>query len=66
MYSKNNNHRPKAEREYFDRPVEYVHQGYTFSPVHKRPIELTGDFRSSVVSRSSAAKSPSLRGGSVQ
>jgi len=65
MYSKNNLDRPKAEREYFDRPVDYIHQGFSFSPQHKRPIELTGEFRTSVVSRGSA-KSPSLKGGSVK
>ena len=41
MYSKNNKYRPKGEREYFDRPISYTHQGYMFAPVHKRPIEMT-------------------------
>ena len=40
MASKNNFDRPKAEREYFDKPVAYMHQGFVFSPVHKRPIEM--------------------------
>ena len=60
MYSKNNNRRPKAEREYFDRPVDYIPQGYTFSPVHKRPIELTGEFRASLASRGSRGTSQSV------
>jgi len=41
MNSKNNDHRPKQEREFFDRPFSYMHQGYVFSPIHKRPVELT-------------------------
>lgn len=45
MASKNNNDRPKAEREYFDRPVDYMHQGFMFSPIHRRPIELLGEMR---------------------
>jgi len=40
MYSKNNHHRPKDKREYFDRPVNYVHKGFLFSPKHKLPLEL--------------------------
>lgn len=40
MASKNNQHRPKAEREYFDKPIAYQALGFMFSPVHKRPIEL--------------------------
>jgi hypothetical protein len=42
MYSKNNIDRPKAEREYFDRPIQYQHQGFVFSPEHIRPIEFSG------------------------
>jgi len=49
MASKNNNDRPRAEREYFDRPVNYIYQGFTFQPVHKRPIELQGDIKSSTL-----------------
>ena len=45
MFSKNNNYQPKAEREYFDRPVNYEKLGYKFSPLHKRPMELRGDIR---------------------
>lgn len=41
MNSKNNDDRPKAEREYFDRPFSYMHQGFVFSPIHKRPVELS-------------------------
>lgn len=40
MNSKNNRHRPKGEREYFDKPFSYAHQGFMFSPVHKRPAEV--------------------------
>jgi len=40
MYSKNNDHRPKLEREYFDKPVNYVQKGFLFSPKHKLPLEL--------------------------
>ena len=45
MSSKNNEDRPRAEREYFDRPINYMHQGFMFSPVHRRPIELLGESR---------------------
>ena len=41
MASKNNLDRPKAEREYFDKPIEYIHQGFQFSPIFKKPVELT-------------------------
>lgn len=41
MNSKNNETRPVKEREYFDRPFSYMHQGYVFSPIHKRPVELS-------------------------
>mmetsp|Transcript_1196 Transcript_1196/g.2186 ORF Transcript_1196/g.2186 Transcript_1196/m.2186 type:complete len:257 (+) Transcript_1196:45-815(+) len=50
MFSKHNEKIPKAEREYFDRPVGYLTQGYRFMPVHKRPIELRGDLRTSLKS----------------
>lgn len=43
MNSKNNHHRPKAEREYFDKPYSYMHQGFAFSPIHKRPVELVAN-----------------------
>jgi hypothetical protein len=45
MYSKNNIDRPVAEREYFDRPMEFNPDSYTFSPTHKRPIDLAWDRR---------------------
>ena len=45
MYSKNNVDRPKGEREFFDRPINYMHQGFMFSPIHRRPIELLGETR---------------------
>ena len=41
MNSKNNHDRPVNEREYFDRPFSYMHQGFVFSPIHKRPVELS-------------------------
>ena len=41
MNSKNNLDRPVNEREYFDRPFSYMHQGFVFSPIHKRPVELS-------------------------
>jgi len=43
MASKNNHHRPKGEREFFDRPIEYTKQGFGFTPHHKRPIYLLND-----------------------
>ena len=46
MYSKNNYDRPKAEREYFDRPMEFQKESYTFTPSHKRPIDFLWDTRS--------------------
>ena len=47
MNSKNNRDRPVKEREYFDRPFSYMHQGFVFSPIHKRPVELSQNkFRS--------------------
>lgn len=45
MYSKNNHDRPKAEREYFDRPMEFNIDSYTFSPAHKKPIDYAWDSR---------------------
>lgn len=41
MYSKNNIDRPVAEREYFDRPMEFNPDSYTFSPTHKRPFDVS-------------------------
>ena len=43
MASKNNGHRVKTEREYFDSPVAYAKQGFLFSPVHDKPIKLETD-----------------------
>ena len=40
MFSKNNLDNPKSEREYFDRPIIHVTEGFEFTPVHKRPIEM--------------------------
>jgi len=45
MYSKNNIDRPVAEREYFDRPMEFQKESYTFTPSHKRPIDFLWDTR---------------------
>lgn len=45
MASKNNYDRPKAEREYFDRPIEYAKMGFEFTPHHRRPIHLLGQQR---------------------
>lgn len=45
MYSKNNIDRPVAEREYFDRPMDFNPDSYTFSPTHKRPIDMALDIR---------------------
>ena len=45
MFSKNNNDRPVAEREYFDRPMEFQKESYTFTPSHKRPIDFLWDTR---------------------
>ena len=58
MSSKNNIDRPKAEREYFDRPIEYTKQGFEFTPHHRRPIHLLGQQRGlHQLSISSRAKS---------
>lgn len=40
MYSKNNHHRHPLKREYFDRPVNYIHKGFLFSPSNKIPLDL--------------------------
>lgn len=46
MYSKNNVDRPKAEREYFDRPMEFQPGSYTHSPIHKRAIDFSFENKS--------------------
>ena len=46
MYSKNNHDRHPLEREYFDRPVNYIHKGFLFSPKFKLPLDL-GDNKDS-------------------
>lgn len=40
MYSKNNHDRHPLEREYFDRPINYIHKGFLFSPKYKMPLDL--------------------------
>jgi hypothetical protein len=42
MASKDNIDRPKAEREYFDRPIKYQKEGFGFTPHHRRPVYLLG------------------------
>lgn len=46
MYSKNNHDRHPLEREYFDRPVNYIHKGFLFSPKYKMPLDLADNDKS--------------------
>jgi hypothetical protein len=46
MFSKNNHHRHPLEREYFDRPVNYIHKGFLFSPKFKLPLDLNDNLES--------------------
>ena len=64
MNSKNNNDRPRNEREYFDRPFSYMHQGYVFSPIHKRPVELSQTRSRSMRSTGSPSEHLSTMGAS--
>ena len=59
MASKNNFARPRAEREYFDKPVNFERQGFRFSPVHKKPIELSGDLRTTSSNYNATPHTPS-------
>jgi hypothetical protein len=40
MYSKNNHHRHPLKREYFDKPVNYIHKGFLFTPSTVMPLDL--------------------------
>lgn len=40
MYSKNNHHRHPSKREFFDKPINYIHKGFLFSPKYKMPLDL--------------------------
>jgi hypothetical protein len=46
MYSKNNHHRHPLKREYFDRPVNYIHKGFLFSPKINLPLDFTDNGQS--------------------
>ena len=41
MDSKNNNHRHRFEREYFDAPHLFIRRGFQFKTVHPKPHLLT-------------------------
>ena len=61
MASKNNDKNPKGEREYFDKPIGFRHQGYGFAPVYTKPHHLA-----STASRSIEAESPLTPGSPVR
>lgn len=64
MYSKNNNDRHPLRREYFDKPVNYIHRGFLFSPRHKLPLELYDNGKSHFNVREHGKKSTYKRTGS--
>ena len=69
MYSKNNHDRHPLEREYFDRPVNYTHKGFLFSPKYKMPLDFKDNLESHFNINDSPTRSgyasPFLRTGST-
>ena len=59
-YSKNNHDRHPSKREYFDVPVNYIPQGFIFSPKYREPIDLF-ESPSKVQLQSSLGVSPRMK-----